>query len=386
MRTLLAMSTLLSSLFPGVAAQSSSYASSVASSASSSAPAASSSTSGAKVHRVNVGSGGFSYDPNTTYADVGDIVTFVFYPTNHSVIRAEYTGSDACGAGGCNPCTPYELIHGDGGFHSGNVLLQTPLPDPKVIKPGTKTWNLTITNTDPIFFYCNAVGSCHPNGMVGVINPNELVSLQKQKDAAKSAPYQLAPGEPWPAEGAQPGAETATVSGLSQPTSTTSNGQSNNGGSHRLSGGAIAGIAIGAVAILLLAAALFYFIGRSKTYKDMFKASKSETAGNASTTGENVAQWNPPPGGAPSSTSYPDNRFSHMTYNSQATAPSDATFVGYNRNTGAPEFANEAPGAAQYHSPHASPLPHQQSFAHSPPTKNNTFEMPGDIPAPQEKQ
>src|ERR1700744_832972 len=120
MRALFAMSALLSSLFPGAAAQT---ASSGASSASSASSAASSSTSGAKVHRVNVGSGGFSYDPNTTYADVGDIVTFVFYPTNHSVIRAEYTGSDACGAGGCNPCIPYELIHGDGGFHSGNVLL-----------------------------------------------------------------------------------------------------------------------------------------------------------------------------------------------------------------------------------------------------------------------
>lgn len=79
------------------------------------------------VHTIRVGYGGnFVFDPETTNADVGDLVVFDFFPTNHSVVRGEYTKSEACGAAGCNPCLPYELIHGgQQGFHSGNVLTQT---------------------------------------------------------------------------------------------------------------------------------------------------------------------------------------------------------------------------------------------------------------------
>jgi plastocyanin len=79
-----------------------------------------------KVHVVAVGaSGDFTYNPNVTIADVGDIVSFQFYPTNHSVVRGEYTNSTACGPSGCNPCVPYELIHADkAGFHSDNILTQ----------------------------------------------------------------------------------------------------------------------------------------------------------------------------------------------------------------------------------------------------------------------
>jgi plastocyanin len=78
------------------------------------------------VHTVNVGSGGnFKYDPDTIFANIGDVVMFKFYPSNHSVVRGEYTGSSECGNSGCNPCVPYELIHPGGqGFYSENVLTQ----------------------------------------------------------------------------------------------------------------------------------------------------------------------------------------------------------------------------------------------------------------------
>jgi hypothetical protein len=33
------------------------------------------------------------------------------------------------------------------------------------------TWNLTINDTSPIFFYCSAPGSCIDYQMVGAINP-----------------------------------------------------------------------------------------------------------------------------------------------------------------------------------------------------------------------
>ncbi|KAF2420003.1 hypothetical protein EJ08DRAFT_566236, partial [Tothia fuscella] len=242
--------------------------------ASSTSSSASSSTSGHAVHRVNVGAfGSHGFDPNITYAAKGDIVQFVFYPSNHSVIRGEYTGSDACGAGGCNPCVPYEIIHsGQAGFHSGNQITQF---------ASAKTWNYTVESLDPVFYYCNALGSCTPNGMIGMINPNELVSINKQREAAKRAPYQLAPGEAWPAEGATPGAETATLTGFVKPTATSLSNATlsanGSGGHHTLSGGAIAGIVIAGVVVIALAAALFYFMGRSKTYKDMFKANQSET-------------------------------------------------------------------------------------------------------------
>jgi hypothetical protein len=77
------------------------------------------------VHTVAVGNNGHRFNPNTTFANPGDIVVFQFFPTNHSVIRAEYTDSSVCGAGGCNPCVPYELNDpGKAGFSSGNIKTQ----------------------------------------------------------------------------------------------------------------------------------------------------------------------------------------------------------------------------------------------------------------------
>lgn len=81
----------------------------------------------AQIHTIRVGfAGSHVFDPATTTADVGDLVVFEFFPTNHSVVRGEYTGSEACGSSQCNPCVPYELIHpGQTGFHSQNFLTQT---------------------------------------------------------------------------------------------------------------------------------------------------------------------------------------------------------------------------------------------------------------------
>ena len=233
--------------------------------------------------------------------------------------------------------------------------------------------------------------------MVGVINPNELTPLSKQYDAAVQADFQLAPGEAWPLEGTV-GAET----GNSTTSSTSSSHHSS------LSGGAIAGIVIGGLAVLALAAALFYFMGRSKTYKDMFKSSRhggSEGGAGMSETGDRVGPWTPGPHGQPAtpyydnpsvsspSQGYQDHRASHMTYNSMA--PSDVgTFVGYNRNTGEPEFAAEAPAdtpGAQY-SAHSSPAQKQGGFHPPPPfqpsapiPEQQVYEAPGDTPRRSEK-
>jgi hypothetical protein len=90
-------------------------------------PVATIAASSPTTHTIRVGfNGNFAFDPDTVYADVNDTVIFDFFPTNHSVVRGEYTGSEACGTGGgCNPCVPYELIHPDKqGFNSGNFLTQ----------------------------------------------------------------------------------------------------------------------------------------------------------------------------------------------------------------------------------------------------------------------
>lgn len=79
----------------------------------------------------------------------------------------------------------------------------------------------------------------------------------------------LQPGEPWPSEGpadpftttATTGATTVTTStATSQPNYTESAGEAKK--SYTLSTGAITGIAIGGVAIVLMAAALLYFCGQ----------------------------------------------------------------------------------------------------------------------------
>lgn len=237
------------------------------------------------------------------------------------------------------------------------------------------------------------------NGMVGVINPLESQSIDKQIAAAKTAKYQLAPGEALPVEGASSTA-TATPSASSTPTVHKS-----------LGGGAIAGIVIGGLAVLAIAAALFYFMGRSKTYKDMFKASRggSDHPGGQSESGDRVGPWKPGPHGTaaapyqdnPSlsqggsqSGGYQDHRISQMTYNSMVPSNS-GTFVGYNRNTGEPEFATEVPGdvsGAQY-SAKSSPAQKQGGWAPPPSAfqpgapiaEAQVYEAPGDTPRRAEK-
>jgi plastocyanin len=91
----------------------------------------------AHIHTIRVGfAGSHVFDPATTTADVGDVVIFEFFPTNHSVVRGEYTESEACGSSPCNPCVPYELIHpGQAGFHSDNFLTQTVSTNGDVLFP-----------------------------------------------------------------------------------------------------------------------------------------------------------------------------------------------------------------------------------------------------------
>jgi hypothetical protein len=114
--------------------------------------------------------------------------------------------------------------------------------------------------------------------MVGVINPNFTQTLDKQIVAAKDAPFQVKPGDPIPAEGTTTVHTTPTTVHTypatvhTYPTASPSAAPESH--NHSLSVGAIAGIAIGGVAFLVLCAALFY-VGCTKGTKEVIKHRKS---------------------------------------------------------------------------------------------------------------
>lgn len=63
------------------------------------------------IHYIDVSNRTHYFTPNSINALPGDIVSFKFWPGNHSVIRADYG----------YPCVPYEDFDGNegGGFYSG---------------------------------------------------------------------------------------------------------------------------------------------------------------------------------------------------------------------------------------------------------------------------
>ncbi|KAE9381635.1 hypothetical protein N431DRAFT_551691 [Stipitochalara longipes BDJ] len=194
----------------------------------------------AATHSINVGADGLRFEPDSVVANVGDTILFRFYPQNHSVARADYM----------SPCIPYELTGaGRVGFWSGfqptNVVLSNP-----------PTFSVLVNDTSPIFFYCSAPGACIQDGMVGVINPNSTQTLATQKAYAENSTLALSPGQGFPAEGTPSAAAIKT---------------SNPSSASPLSGGAIAGIVIGAAAVLLFGAALVYFCGRQRTVKEILQ-------------------------------------------------------------------------------------------------------------------
>jgi len=213
-----------------------------------------------QTHTISVGNGDHKFRPDVTQAAIGDLIEFDFFPPNHSVVRAEYKF----------PCIPYEDTGTDKvGFFSGFHPVDAVLPNPP-------KWTVLINDTNPIFFYCSAPGSCITYGMVGVINPNATTSLAVQRQMALNSAYMLQPGEPFPAEASfsssassstpTPSSTTSSTTSTSAAATTATATAAAAAASHTtLSSGAIAGIAIGAAAVFTLAAALFFYMGRSKT-------------------------------------------------------------------------------------------------------------------------
>lgn len=112
------------------------------------------------------------------------------------------------------------------------------------------------------------------------------MTWQDQYEKAKGS-LQLAPDEPWPAEGHENDSSGSSDSDSSR---------SNNSSSTHLSGGAISGIVVGGVAFVAILVTLFFVLGRNRVYKKWM----SSQDGRA----ERTARWafsnNPPSGPAES--------------------------------------------------------------------------------------
>ncbi|CAO2652889.1 Nn.00g023000.m01.CDS01 [Neocucurbitaria sp. VM-36] len=209
------------------------------------------SSASAQTHTIQVGLADHKFRPEVTKAEIGDTVEFRFYPANHSVVRAEYGF----------PCIPYEMTGPDKqgfftGFHAVDKVLEDP---PK--------YSLIINDTDPVFFYCSAPGSCLTYGMVAAININSSTSIDSQHRLALDSAYMLNPGEPFPAESPLPSSNPAS-------TSIPEGGHDKKS----LSAGTIAGIVIASLSVVVLAALLFFFWGRTKTLKDEVDRKESTVA------------------------------------------------------------------------------------------------------------
>jgi plastocyanin len=118
--------------------------------------------------------GGLVFNPESLEAAQGDMVTFRFWPKNHSVAQSTFLA----------PCTP-----SNNGFWSGFV--------PTVSMESVANWTYTyeVKNASaPVWFYCSQGKHCQA-GMVGVINPPKTGpnTLAAYKNASSLAADNVSP-------------------------------------------------------------------------------------------------------------------------------------------------------------------------------------------------
>ncbi|KAI0400461.1 hypothetical protein F4802DRAFT_610072 [Xylaria palmicola] len=133
-----------------------------------------------KLH-IDVGfNGQLMFNPNNVTELVGTVVEFSYNPANHSIVQSSFD----------KPCQPIERE--GGGFVAPFV--------PTKQTPSGATFEVTLTNGDPIWFYCAQTAKSHcQSGMVGSINAATSgdKTFQAFKDlAAKAPPSNIGPNAP----------------------------------------------------------------------------------------------------------------------------------------------------------------------------------------------
>ncbi|GIZ44238.1 hypothetical protein CKM354_000744200 [Cercospora kikuchii] len=223
------------------------------------------------VHLVTVGKVSHEFVPNLVVASPGDKIMFEFSSGNHSVIQSLYEW----------PCVASGAVDGRTGFASP--------PQAEATNELPTYWNLTINNTDPVFYYCGAPGSCVTWGMLGVINPTRDTNLTAQIEMAKEAQYVLYPDATLPASASASLSAVAasvlaesnpepTATSSASPTASTSAAAPNDS-RPALSTGVIVGIAIASVAIVAIIGALIFYFGRNRGQMKALRESMHRTQG-----------------------------------------------------------------------------------------------------------
>ncbi|KAI8954775.1 hypothetical protein F4801DRAFT_448966 [Xylaria longipes] len=133
-----------------------------------------------KLH-IDVGfNGALMFNPNNVTELVGTVVEFSYNPANHSIVQSSFD----------KPCQPIDRE--GGGFVAPFVPTQQ--------TPSGVTFEVTLTNSDPIWFYCAQTKKSHcQSGMVGSINAatEGAKTFQAFKDlAAKAPPSTIGPDSP----------------------------------------------------------------------------------------------------------------------------------------------------------------------------------------------
>ncbi|KAK0670384.1 hypothetical protein QBC41DRAFT_389829 [Cercophora samala] len=340
-----------------------------------------SSSTGPATRTIAVGLEGHAFTPKETTANVGDIIKFNFYPGGHRVSRAEFGF----------PCIPYEYVNGNTeGFWTGVF-------NPQAILNPPPSYQVRVNDSKPIFFYCAAPNSCTDWQMIGVVNANSTATFEAQLALASQAKVQLEPGEPFPTESARGGGPT----GGSAPSG---GGDSNNGngGGGGLAPGAIAGIAIGAAAVVVLAAVLLYLCGRrggfDKAYRKSFGGGPTGAGavgqggqGRGNSMAEVGYGGNPKsPGGGGEGGTY-DHHFGQQQGGSPVVVPGGGyqgmMMMGSPPGSAHPGYVSqqhtgfsEGSYGLGYHSAHTSPQPgYQPHFGHTPPPPPVPVQVPVEL-------
>ncbi|KAK7757954.1 hypothetical protein SLS62_000332 [Diatrype stigma] len=251
-------------------------------------------------------------------ANVGDKIEFTFYPTNHSVVKADFR----------QPCIPYNMVH-----------------------PGEE------------IFFSGPIEQLH-----GTENPLPTWTLERAFVENGTTTFQLSPGEPFPAEGEIPASSNPPGS---TPTAGDDSSGSSSGGSS-LTPGAIAGIAIGGAAVVFIGVGLVYVCGRKggieKGYRRSGRASQmpppmveAHYVDDYPHHGDRPSPFGSPYANAPKSPPPPSN-YTASTYGGP---PPPEPFNGSRSPKPPPEVGGY--GHNRNHSPHASYIgPGQPSPGHPP--------------------